>query len=88
MSKLTGAALDRAAANALGLKSVNNCEKWSKAMTEEDDDTQVYKKPWVELTDEEIDAIYWQHENHYGEYKVSIWPYERAIEAKLKEKNT
>ena len=28
MSKLTGAALDRAVANALGLKSVNNCEKW------------------------------------------------------------
>jgi hypothetical protein len=45
------------------------------------------KRPWVGLTDEEIDAIYWQHENHCGEYKVSIWPYERAIEAKLKEKN-
>jgi hypothetical protein len=28
MSKLTGAALDRAVANAMGLKSVNNCEKW------------------------------------------------------------
>ena len=26
--KLTGAALDRAVANAMGLKSVNNCEKW------------------------------------------------------------
>jgi len=46
------------------------------------------KRKWVGLTDEEIDAIYWQHENHCGEYKVSIWPYERAIEAKLKEKNT
>jgi hypothetical protein len=45
------------------------------------------QRPWVGLTDEEIDAIYWQHENHCGEYKVSIWPYERAIEAKLKEKN-
>ena len=45
------------------------------------------KREWVGLTDEEIDAIYWQHENHCGEYKVSIWPYERAIEAKLKEKN-
>jgi hypothetical protein len=45
------------------------------------------KRPWVGLTDEEIDAIYWQHENHCGEYKVSIWPYERAIESKLKEKN-
>ena len=45
------------------------------------------QREWVGLTDEEIDAIYWQHENHCGEYKVSIWPYERAIEAKLKEKN-
>jgi hypothetical protein len=55
---------------------------------EEDDDTQVYKKPWVGLTEEEIDDIYWQHKNHCGDYEVSIWPYERAIEAKLKEKNT
>ena len=28
MTKLTGAALDRAVANALGLKSVHDCEKW------------------------------------------------------------
>ena len=28
MSKLTGAALDRAVANAMGLKSVCDCEKW------------------------------------------------------------
>jgi len=28
MTRLTGAALDRAVANAMGLKSVNNCEKW------------------------------------------------------------
>jgi hypothetical protein len=46
------------------------------------------KREFVGLTEEEIDAIYWQHENHCGEYKVSIYPYERAIEAKLKEKNT
>jgi uncharacterized protein YecT (DUF1311 family) len=46
------------------------------------------QRTWVGLTEEEIDAIYWQHENHCGEYKVSIYPYERAIEAKLKEKNT
>jgi hypothetical protein len=43
---------------------------------------------WVGLTDEEIDDIYWQHTNHSGNYEVPIWPYERAIEAKLKEKNT
>jgi len=28
MTKLTGAALDRAVAHAMGLKSVNNCEQW------------------------------------------------------------
>ena len=28
MTKLTGAALDRAVANAMGLKSVRDCEKW------------------------------------------------------------
>ena len=33
MTKLTGAALDRAVANVLGLKSVNNCEKWGKNIT-------------------------------------------------------
>jgi len=27
-------------------------------MTEEDDDTQDYKKPWVGLTDEEIEVAY------------------------------
>jgi hypothetical protein len=32
MTKLTGAALDRAVANALGLKSVHNCEKWGEHM--------------------------------------------------------
>jgi len=28
MTRLTKAALDRAVANAMGLKSVNNCEQW------------------------------------------------------------
>jgi restriction endonuclease Mrr len=37
MTKLTGAALDRAVAHAMGLKSVNNCEKWGKEMTEFND---------------------------------------------------
>jgi hypothetical protein len=41
---------------------------------------------WVGLTDEEIDDIYWQHQNQL-KHQVSIWPYERALEAKLKEKN-
>lgn len=37
MTKLTGAALERAVANAMGLKSVNNCEKWGTSMNEEDE---------------------------------------------------
>ena len=37
MTKLTGAALDRAVAHAMGLKSVHNCEKWGTSMNEEDE---------------------------------------------------
>ena len=51
---------------------------------EEDDDIQVYKKPWVGLRAEEIeniqDAVF-DMEPHY----VAL---ARAVEAKLKEKNT
>jgi hypothetical protein len=46
---------------------------------EDDDDTQVYKKPWVGLTDEEVRKIC---VNEWGGYEQC-----RAIEAKLKEKN-
>ena len=56
---------------------------------EEDDDTQVYKKPWVNLTDEEI----WSTVSRIGSANSDVNPYTvlidaRAIEAKLKEKNT
>ena len=78
MTKLTGAALDRAVANAMGLKSVNNCEQWGKEMTEEDDDIQEYKKPWVGLTDAEIEDCF------DDEHLVHA----RNIERLLKEKNT
>ena len=39
------AALDRVVANAMGLKSVNNCEQWRRNMIkdDDDDDTQVYQ---------------------------------------------
>ena len=84
MSKLTGAALDRAVANALGLKSVHNCEKWRTAMTEEDDDTQVYKRPWVGLTDEERKNIWTADQMTAKEWDELF----NTIEAKLKEKNT
>jgi hypothetical protein len=86
MTKLTGAALDRAVANAMGLKSVHNCEKWREHMNriEEDDDIQDYKRPWIGLTDGDIAEIYNQKDWDIH----SNWDYERAIEAKLKEKNT
>jgi hypothetical protein len=32
MTKLTGTALDRAVAHAMGLKSIHNCEQWGKEM--------------------------------------------------------
>jgi hypothetical protein len=45
------------------------------------------QRTWVGLTDEEIDAIYEQHHNQYGECESANLGYERAIEAKLKQKN-
>jgi hypothetical protein len=42
------------------------------------------QRTWVGLTDEEIYEI---HKN-IGGYVADRWNYERAIEAKLKEKNT
>ena len=44
----------------------------------EDDDTQVYAKPWAGLTEEE--AFVCKRRDYFETYK--------AIEAKLKEKNT
>jgi len=84
MTRLTGAALDRAVAHAMGLKSVNNCEQWRTAMTEEDDDIQVYKKPWVGLTDEDIGTAYVAWDATDG---ASFADFARAIEQMLKEKN-
>ena len=57
---------------------------WRKRQISDDDDIQDYVRPWVGLTDEEIleirlktfDAVATNHEVY------------RAIEAKLKEKNT
>ena len=45
---------------------------------EDDDDTQVYVKPWVGLTEDE--AFVCKRRDYFETYK--------AIEAKLKEKNT
>ena len=86
MTKLTGAALDRAVANALGVKNVHNCEKWGEHMNriEEDDDIQDYKKPWVGLTNDELQPIADEYRILFGSW---VEDFARAIEAKLKEKN-
>ena len=47
---------------------------------EDDDDIQEYKKPWVGLSDEEISELIRATHN--------TGSFVRAIEAKLKEKNT
>lgn len=53
-------------------------------MIEVDDDIQEYKKPWVGLTPEEILDMF-DDTNVYG----SKWlEFARAVENKLKEKNT
>ena len=49
-----------------------------RAQAAEDDDTQVYAKPWVGLT--EAEAFVCRGRDYFETYK--------AIEAKLKEKNT
>jgi len=59
------------------------------AQTDDDDDTQVYAKPWQGLTDEEI----WSVVSRIGTSDSNVNPLivlsdARAIEAKLKEKNT
>jgi hypothetical protein len=57
-------------------------------MTEEDDDIQDYRKPWVGLTDEEVE-LYWDWEDfQIGAGRSTIFEMVRDVEAKLKEKNT
>jgi hypothetical protein len=57
-------------------------------LREEDDDIQDYKRPWVGLTDEEVE-LYWDWEDfQIGAGRSTIFEMVRDIEAKLKEKNT
>jgi hypothetical protein len=49
---------------------------------EEDDDIQIYQRPWVGLTDEERNALLHLTITH------SAIDFAKACEAKLKEKNT
>ena len=57
----------------------------------EEGDLGLYTTPpqrtWVGLTDKEIDELWMSHHDDFGN-ALSAIDYERAIEAKLKEKNT
>lgn len=50
-------------------------------LTDDDDDIQEYKRPWVGLTDEELHEIC--NSYYYGDRELV-----KLIEAKLKQKNT
>jgi hypothetical protein len=53
-------------------------------LKEEDDDIQDYKKPWIGLTDEDAIELL-----PVGDWEIeSTLEFAKAIEAKLKEKNT
>jgi len=54
---------------------------------DDDDDTQVYRKPWVGLTEEEVSKII-DAEIGFNSCWGPEESFARAIEAKLKEKNT
>jgi hypothetical protein len=58
-------------------------------MTEEDDDTQVYKKPWVNLSDSQLENIYYEV---VAEHRGAPMPwgqvvFAKAVQAMLKELN-
>ena len=71
MTKLTGAALDRAVANAIGVKSVHDCEKWV-GLTDEESDSL-----FVEA----------QRQMTGSSSRECIHIFRQLVEAKLKEKN-
>jgi hypothetical protein len=62
-------------------------EALRRAARDEDDDTQVYAKPWVGLTIEEIGDIFINTPNPTEKVGPFVIRFSRAIEAKLKEKN-
>jgi len=51
-------------------------------MTEEDDDIQDYKRPWVGLTDEEYQQLLVEHDDG------GLITFYNLVEAKLRSKNT
>ena len=63
-------------------------EALRRAAKDEDDDTQVYARPWIGLTVEEIGDIFNNTPNPTEKVGPFVLRFSRAIEAKLKEKNT
>jgi hypothetical protein len=63
-------------------------EALRRAAEADDDDTQVYAKPWVGMTIEEIGDIFNNTPNPTEKVGPFVIRLSRAIEAKLKEKNT
>jgi len=63
-------------------------EALRRAARDEDDDTQVYARPWIGLTVEEIGDIFNNTPNPTEKVGPFVLRFSRAIEAKLKEKNT
>ena len=59
-------------------------------MDDEDDDTQVYKKPWVNLTDDDADDLFVETQRHMigAGSREFTRIFTRLINAKLKEQNT
>ena len=53
----------------------------------DDDDIQVYQKPWVNLTEERIKEI-WRNGKDHGDDWQDVLALARAFEAELKEKNS
>jgi hypothetical protein len=57
---------------------------------DEDDDTQVYKKPWADLTEWQIAKVLQQCQDELTRppSEEFAFKFARAIEARIKEKNT
>ena len=45
------------------------------------------QREWQKLTDDEIDDIWAEFNDGYSIIEETLWGYERAIEAKIREKN-
>ena len=58
-----------------------------KTMTEDDDDIQDYKRPWVGLTRDEQSFVYQRLHDATSRIDLFWVDFANAIEAKLKEKN-